>query len=60
MAPLLNELSLTPRGIDGLAQALGLSAADTARQLLSLELAGLVRALPGKQYVRTEISLTTV
>ncbi|MBP9127187.1 MAG: DNA-processing protein DprA [Elusimicrobia bacterium] len=57
---LIGELSLTPRGIDGLACALGLSASETARELLKLELAGLVRALPGKQYVRTEISLTTV
>lgn len=57
---LMGELSLTPRGIDGLARAAGLSAGETARHLLALELAGLVRALPGKQFVRTEISLTTV
>lgn len=57
---LLNEVSLTPRGIDGLALATGLSASETARELLALELAGLVRAMPGKQYVRTEMSLTTV
>jgi DNA processing protein len=57
---LLEEVSLTPRGIDGLALATGLSASETARELLALELAGLVRAMPGKQYVRTEMSLTTV
>ncbi len=56
---LLAALSLEPTGIDGLARSAGLSAAEAARELLSLELAGLVRAVPGKHYVSSEMSLTT-
>ncbi len=57
---ILAALSLEPAGIDGLARGAGLTAAEAARELLALELAGWVRALPGKQYVRSEMSLTTV
>lgn len=57
---ILAALSLEPAGIDGLARGAGLTAAEAARELLTLELAGWVRAVPGKQYVRTEMSLTTV
>ena len=56
---LLAALSLEPTGIDGLARSAGLSAAEAARELLSLELAGLVRAVPGKHYVSSEMSFTT-
>lgn len=57
---ILDALSLEPAGIDGLARGSGLTAAEAARELLSLELAGLVRAVPGKQYVRSELSLNIV
>ena len=57
---ILAGLSLEPAGIDGVARGAGLTAAEVARELLVLELAGLVRAVPGKQYVRSEKSLTTV
>jgi len=57
---ILSGLSLEPAGIDGLARGAGLTAAEVSRELLVLELAGLVRAVPGKQYVRSEKSLTTV
>lgn len=57
---ILAALSLEPAGIDGLARGAGLTAAEASRELLTLELAGWVRAVPGKQYVRSEMSLTTV
>lgn len=53
---ILSGLSLEPAGIEGVARVAGLSAAETARELLSLELAGLIRAVPGKQYVRLEMT----
>jgi DNA processing protein len=56
---LLAALSLEPAGIDGLARSSGLTAQEAARELLALELAGLVRAVPGKQYVCSETLLTT-
>ncbi|MBL0059701.1 MAG: hypothetical protein IPP35_11500 [Elusimicrobia bacterium] len=55
---LLAALSLEPVGIDELAQQTGLTAASAARELLNLELAGLARALPGKNFVCSERSLT--
>jgi DNA processing protein len=55
---LLAALSLEPAGIDALAQQTGLTAAAAARELLVLELAGWARALPGKQFVCSERSLT--
>ncbi len=57
---ILAALSLEPAGIDGLSRGAGLTAAEAARELLALELAGLVRAVPGKQYVRSEKSLIKV
>jgi DNA processing protein len=57
---LLAGVSLEPAGIDGLARGAGLTAAQAARELLSLEVAGLVRAVPGKQYIRSERSLISV
>jgi DNA processing protein len=55
---ILSGLSLEPTGIEGVARGAGLSAAEASRELLSLELAGLIRALPGKKFVRSEMSLT--
>lgn len=55
---LMEFLTLEPVGIDVLAQAAGLTASETARELVLLELAGLARALPGKNYVASEISMT--
>ncbi|MBK8575496.1 MAG: DNA-protecting protein DprA [Elusimicrobia bacterium] len=55
---LLAALSLTPVGMDGLARRAGLTAPEAAKELLALELAGLVRSVPGKQYVCSELVMT--
>ncbi len=47
-------LDHTPAGLDALASRAGLGAADIGPACLALELAGLARELPGKQFVRTE------
>lgn len=49
---LLACLSLTPRHIDSIAAELGVVGPDAGVQLTMLELAGLVRRLPGNSYVR--------
>jgi predicted Rossmann fold nucleotide-binding protein DprA/Smf involved in DNA uptake len=51
---LLALLTLEPASIDALTRQSGLAPAEALRELVSLELAGLVRALPGKHYVRKE------
>jgi len=38
--------------IDSLARQAGLSAAEASAAMVELELTGLIRALPGKRYVR--------
>jgi DNA processing protein len=59
-APLSNEdgvvyeaLSYEARSVDMVIEATGLSAAKVAAGLLSLELSGRVRQLPGQHYIRT-------
>lgn len=59
-APLRNEhaavyeaLSYEARSVDMVIESTGLNAANVAASLLSLELSGLVRQLPGQQYIRT-------
>ena len=58
-APLRDEdavvyevLSYEARPVDLVIEATGLSAAKVAASLLSLELSGHVRQLPGQQYIR--------
>jgi DNA processing protein len=51
---LWGALSLDPVHIDDLARRARLPVADAARELLTLELAGRVRALPGKLFIRAE------
>ncbi|MBI4395981.1 MAG: DNA-protecting protein DprA [Elusimicrobia bacterium] len=51
---LLAQMSLEPAGMDDLSVRSGFSAASISALLLTLELKGLIRALPGKSYVRTE------
>lgn len=59
VAPLRHEeamvyeaLSYEPRSIDALIESTGLSAAQVVATLLSLELGGRIRQLPGQQYIR--------
>lgn len=54
---LLGKISLDPAGVDVLSAASGLAPGALAALLLNLELKGLIRALPGKVYVRTEAAL---
>ncbi len=54
---LFDRISLDPVGMDHLAVEAGLSAASVSASLLLLELKGLIKALPGKNYVRTEKSI---
>ena len=48
----LRALGDDPQGVDGLAARAGLSVAAVLTQLLALELAGRIEALPGAQYQR--------
>ncbi len=50
---LLDELSLTPRHIDAIASAAGLTATEAGVEMTLLELQGHVRRLPGNNYIRT-------
>jgi len=50
---LLNELSLTPRHIDAIAQATDINATEAGVEMTLLELQGYVRRLPGNNYIRT-------
>jgi DNA processing protein len=50
---LLDELSLTPRHIDAISQASGLTATEASVEMTLLELQGYVRRLPGNNYIRT-------
>lgn len=59
LGPLRNEdalvydlLSYEPRSVDAVIEGTGLSAARVAATLLSLELNGRIRQLPGQQYIR--------
>lgn len=54
---LLQKISLEPAGVDALSAASGLAPGALAALLLNLELKGLIKALPGKVYVRTEAAL---
>lgn len=47
------SLSFDARSMDAVIESTGLSAAQVASTLLSLELNGYVRQLPGQQYIRT-------
>lgn len=49
---LLHALSSEPRHIDGISEDLGRPPSEVLTVLLSLELSGLVRQLPGKMFVR--------
>lgn len=49
---LLNVLSSEPRHIDSLSEEVGRPPSEVLTVLLSLELSGLVRQLPGKMFVR--------
>ena len=51
---LLGHLGLEPVAMEGLAVRSGMSAAALSSLLTSLELKGLVRALPGRNYIRSE------
>lgn len=48
------------RGIDAVARRAELTPAETAAALLTLEIAGWARALPGRNYVRTERAIPAV
>jgi predicted Rossmann fold nucleotide-binding protein DprA/Smf involved in DNA uptake len=50
-------LSLEPCGVDDLSSRTGLPASAVSAGLLGLELKGLVRNLPGGNYVRSERGL---
>ncbi len=50
-ARLLEMLGVQPVHLDQLTRGLGLASGDVAALLLNLELAGLVRQLPGNNYV---------
>jgi DNA processing protein len=50
--PVYEALSYEARSVDMVIEATGLSAAKVAASLLSLELSGRVRQLPGQQYIR--------
>lgn len=54
---LLKHISLDPVGMDDLSVRSGLSPASLSSVLLGLELKGLVKSLPGKNYVRSESGL---
>ncbi len=51
-AALLAALGDEPRGIEGLVSTTGLGAAAAGAALVTLELAGLVRAMPGARWLR--------
>jgi DNA processing protein len=51
-AAVYEALSYDARSIDAIIEATGLSSARVASSLLSLELSGRVRQLPGQQYMR--------
>lgn len=51
-ALVLDQLTDEPRHIDHLSQGTDLSPAEVSRLLLSLEMKGLVRQLPGKMFLR--------
>lgn len=51
---LWDALDHVPAGLDALASRAGLGPAEIGPACLALELAGLARELPGKQFVRTE------
>ena len=53
---LLNLITETPAGIDALIAASGLSPQEVQSGLLILELRGLIRQLPGKQFISKESS----
>ncbi len=55
---LLAALDLDPAGIDAVARRSGLPIQEVTVSLLTLELAGFARQLPGKQFVRSERSLS--
>jgi DNA processing protein len=50
---LITALSLTPRHIDALAHATGMTATTASVEMTLLELTGLVRRLPGNTYIRS-------
>lgn len=50
---LMESLSLAPRHIDAIAAELKLDSAETGTQLTLMELAGLVRRMPGSCYIRS-------
>jgi DNA processing protein len=56
-AAVLDRITLDPSGLDALSSATGMAPGVLAAALLNLELKGLVRALPGKSYVRAEAAL---
>jgi len=56
-ASLLEKISLDPVSVDALAVGTGLASGPLASALLNLELKGVVKALPGKTYVRAEAAL---
>ncbi len=58
-ARLLSHITLEPVGLDQLSARTGLAPAEVSAALLSLELKGLVRTLPGKSVARTETGLET-
>ncbi len=49
---LIKAMSLTPRHIDQIAQEASLSATTTGMEMTLLELRGMVRRLPGNNYIR--------
>jgi DNA processing protein len=51
-AAVYEALTYDARSVDAVIEATGLSAAKVAASLLSLELSGRVRQLPGQQYIR--------
>lgn len=48
-----DALSYEARSVDAIIETTGLSAAHVVATLLSLELRGRIRQLPGQQYIRT-------
>lgn len=56
-ASLLDRLSLEPAGMDALASVSGLAPGALSALLFNLEMKGLIRAMPGKQFVRAESAL---
>jgi DNA processing protein len=49
---ILENLTTEPRQVDRISQAVGLPVAEVLTRLLNLEMAGLVRQLPGKSFIR--------